>query len=298
MSLKKQLLRLAREFTVTMNSKYISAFAGSTAFFFITSIIPMLIVISSLLPYTGFTQMQMIDLVTQITPYFIDDLVSQMITEAFDQSAGILSFSIIIMIWSGATAMMAIIRGLNFIDNVVENRNYFILRFIAAIYTFVMLIVIVVMMALLVFWEGIKRFIFDAVPALVPYSPYFHNLRYPIAVAVAFLLFAIVYTYVPTTKTKFIYQLPGAIFAALSWSIFSLFFSIYVHGLNEHSFYGSMTAPIIAMVWMYFCIYIFFIGAFINRFFHPAVKVFYHEQHIRRVQRGIRKKTSKTKSDR
>ena len=293
MTIKMQLIKLAKDFAAKMNSKYISAFAGSTAFFLITSIIPMLIVLTSLLPYTGFTEAQLIDIVTQITPYFIDDLAEQMIAEAYDQSAGILSMSIIIMVWSGATAMMAIIRGLNFIDDVVETRNYFLLRFVAAIYTFVMLIIIVIMMSMLVFWETVKKFVFDALPDIIPYSPYLHNFRYPVAMIVAFILFAVVYTYVPTTRLKFRYQLPGAMFTAFAWSIFSLFFSIYVAGLNEHSFYGSMTAPIIAMIWMYFCIYIFFIGAFINRFFHPAVKVFYHEQHKRRVKKSIERKTGK-----
>ncbi|MCR4904158.1 MAG: YihY/virulence factor BrkB family protein [Butyrivibrio sp.] len=295
MTLKKQLIRLAKEFTVRMNSKYISAFAGSTAFFFITSIIPMLIVVSSLLPYTGLTQKQLIQIVTDITPYFVDDLMTQIIGEAFDQSVGVLSMSIIIMIWSGATAMMAIIRGLNFIDDVVETRNYFLLRFVAAIYTFVMLIVIVIMMGMLVFWETIKEFILDAVPQLIPYSYRFHDLRYPIAMAVSFFLFALVYTYVPTVRLKFRYQLPGALFTSFAWSIFSMFFSIYVTGLNKHSFYGSMTAPIIAMLWLYFCIYIFFIGAFLNRFFHPAVKVFYNEHHKRKLQKQIEKKTGRKK---
>jgi len=35
--------------------------------------------------------------------------------------------------------------------------------------------------------------------------------------------------------------------------------------------YGSLTAVIIMMFWIYFCIYILFIGAEINVYFYPEI---------------------------
>lgn len=39
--------------------------------------------------------------------------------------------------------------------------------------------------------------------------------------------------------------------------------------------YGSLTAFIILMLWVYFCIYIFFIGAEINKKIYPETEAKY-----------------------
>ena len=59
------------------------------------------------------------------------------------------------------------------------------------------------------------------------------------------------------------------------------------------SIYGSIATPLIMMIWLYFCISIFLIGAFINRFFHPAVKVLYDDHHQRKVREKAKKKSTK-----
>ena len=58
------------------------------------------------------------------------------------------------------------------------------------------------------------------------------------------------------------------------------------------SIYGSIATPLIMMIWLYFCIYIFLIGAFINRFFHPAVKLLYDDHHQKRVREKVKKKST------
>jgi membrane protein len=46
------------------------------------------------------------------------------------------------------------------------------------------------------------------------------------------------------------------------------------------------------MVWLYFCITIFLIGAFVNNFFHPVVKVFYSDHHQKSVKKKVKKKST------
>ena len=60
--------------------------------------------------------------------------------------------------------------------------------------------------------------------------------------------------------------LPGAVFAAAAWMIFSGIFSVYVDKYNNYSsFYGTMTTIALIMVWLYGCMYVLFIGGIINR---------------------------------
>ena len=103
------------------------------------------------------------------------------------------------------------------------------------------------------------------------------------------------YTYIPSARLRYVYQLPGAVFSAVVWYAFSWIFSMYVNSTDSYSLYGSLATPVIMMFWLYFCIYIFLIGAFINKFFHPAVKVLYDDHHRKVVRRNVKRKTSQLK---
>ncbi len=80
------------------------------------------------------------------------------------------------------------------------------------------------------------------------------------------LFFWVIYVFLPNKKRRAKYQLPGAVFAAAAWMIFSGIFSVYVDKYNNYSsFYGTMTTIALIMVWLYGCMYVLFIGGIINR---------------------------------
>ena len=79
----------------------------------------------------------------------------------------------------------------------------------------------------------------------------------------------LLYAFVPNVKLKVKNQFPGALFSAVSWNLFSWGFSIYVGTFNGLSVYGSLSAIVVIMLWLYFCMYLLLIGAHINRFAAP-----------------------------
>ena len=87
------------------------------------------------------------------------------------------------------------------------------------------------------------------------------------------VLFAAIYAYVPDERLKFKEQIPGAAFAAVVWSVFSWVFSIYINYSNSYGIYGSLSIIIIILLWMYFCMYIIMVGAYLNCYFSPVNKV-------------------------
>ena len=293
MNVKTALIALAKDFAGRMQKKNIAAYAGSTAFFLILSLIPLLIMLSSLLPYTTFTEEDLIRVLADITPDFADDLISGLINEAYQRSIAVFSLSALVTIWSGALGMLAIIRGLNAIYDVDERRNYFYLRFIAAIYTIVMILVVLIMLAIMVFGDIVKHIIIRMVPYSAEVMAFIVNFKFVLVIGIALLFFALIYTYVPSAKMKFVYQLPGAVFSAVVWYVFSWIFSVYVQETDNYSVYGSLATPVVVMFWLYFCIYIFMIGAFINRFFHPGVKILYDDHHQKVVRKNAKKKSTK-----
>lgn len=293
MNVKAALVAVVKDFATKMQKKNIAAFASSAAFFLILSIIPLLLLITSILPYTTVTEEDLIRAFVQTTPDFANDIMIQLVDEAYMQSTAILSFTAVITIWAGSLGMLALIRGLNCIYDIDERRNYFYLRLIASAYTVVMIIIMFLMLVLMVFGNLIEDFFIKMYSPASYIFTFLVNFRPILVIGIAFLMFALIYTYVPSAKFKFVYQLPGAIFSAVVWYVFSWIFSVYVEKTDNYSLYGSLATPVIMMFWLYSCMYIFFIGAFINRFFHPAVKVLYQDHHQKTVRKNAKRKSAK-----
>ena len=60
-------------------------------------------------------------------------------------------------------------------------------------------------------------------------------------------------------------QMPGAAFSSVAWLVISRIVVIYIDYFpNLSVMYGSLAGIVIAMLWLYFCMYSIFIGAVIN----------------------------------
>lgn len=271
----KKLIAIARDFVEQFNKKNIAAYSSSIAFFLFLSLIPIIMILVSILPFTVLTEADLINAVEQVMPEFMVPLLSTIISDVYDRSAGILSLAILVAIWSAGKGMLAMIRGLNEINEVRERRNYLLLRIEASCYTLIMLSAVLLALIMMVFGNTLLDLLHSYYPMLTKPLELVRNLRFLVTWGVLTLLFAVVYTYVPSVKQKFFYQLPGAVFSAVVWSIFSFLFSVYIKYFNGFSTYGSLTTIIIIMLWMYFCFYIIMIGAFLNRYFAPAYQILF-----------------------
>lgn len=270
--MSRKLYYVAKNFTKQVSQDNISAYAASTAFFLFLSLIPLLILICSILPYTPVTEAMLMRVVTDLIPHSIDGLAVGLIKEVYDKSTGVLSLAAVVTVWISAKGMMALMRGLNAVNGVVEQRNYFVQRFIACIYTVLLLVVMMISLIILVFGNVLLNFFFRDFPAARAVADIFMHFRFLPIWLILTLVFMIIYTYVPQIKTKVRFQFPGALFSAVAWSVFSWGFSIYVDRFNGFSMYGNLTTVIISMLWLYFCMYILMIGANMNRYFYPAVR--------------------------
>lgn len=266
----RRLVALLNDFSGKMKKQDITTFAASTAFFFFLSIVPMLIVICTIIPYTPLTEEDLVEAVTDVTPDQVDALAENLISDIYEKSAGVLSVALIATIWSASKGVMALMRGLNAINGVEEKRNYFVVRAIASFYTLVMLVVVILSLFLMVFGDQLVTLTLHRIPQLQKVVSFAMNFRFLLVWAVLSVLFAAVYAYVPDKKLAFKEQIPGAVFSAVVWSVFSWAFSYYVTYGNNYGIYGSLSIIIIVLLWMYFCMYIILIGAYLNRYFEPV----------------------------
>lgn len=281
----KRLLLIGYDFGKRMGKKNISAFAASTAFFLFLSLIPVLMLLCAIIPYTPLTEANLMSAARQISPDAMDSLLISIIRDVYDKSIGLVSASAIITLWTAGKGVLALMRGLNAVNNVEENRNYVLLRMVACLYTVLMLVAVLLSLLIMVFGKSIV----GVVERMIPQTSYLFDLlmhfRTPLVWAVLTVIIALLYAYVPGTRQGFKMQLPGAVFAAVAWSVMTWAFSVYIDEFNGFNTYGSLTTIIILMLWLYAAMYIILAGAYINRYFKPAFQFFIGKKHIDRKEK-------------
>ena len=267
-----RLYLILRDFNWQMTKKNISAVAASTAFFLFLSMIPLLMALCAVLPYTRLTEDNLISAITQFTPDAMDAMVVRIVSDVYARSAGTITVFALVAIWSAAKAMLALIYGLNEVYDFEEKRNYFVLRTIACFYTVIILAAIVIALLVMVFGNVIVDILLADIPPLHIVVSFIMHFRFLISWVILTFIFAMIYAFVPSRKLRFKQQLPGAAFAAVLWSAASFAFALYVDHFNGFGTYGSLTTVVILMIWFYMLMYILMIGAHINRYFGPVYK--------------------------
>ena len=104
-----------------------------------------------------------------------------------------------------------------------------------------------------------------------------------------FLVFLILYKMLPNRKATLKSQVPGAVLIAAGWSLFSYFFSLYFELFPGFSnMYGSLTALIMVMLWLYICMNLLLYGAEINSYF---------EKELRKAQASVREMLNREREE-
>lgn len=282
-----KLYAVIRDFIKQMSKENIGAFSANAAFFIFLSLIPMLIMICTIIPYTPLTEETLISAITDITPDAFNTVLISLVSQVYDKSAGILSIAAITTVWSAGKGVLALIRGLNAINDVEEERNYFILRIVASIYTVIVMVMLILLLIISVFGNVLVELIIKYVPHITLLFDVIFNLRFLFVWVILTFLLTLIYAYMPSKNRKFFYQIPGAACSAVVWSVFSWIFAAYVDSANGVTAYGTLSIIILIMLWLYFGIYIIMIGAYLNRYFFPLYHVLYKRRKVRARERRL-----------
>ncbi len=250
----------------------ISAYSAQAAFFIILSMIPFLMVFSSLLQYTSVTKGTLQMVVVRVMPEYVSPFLVSLIDEVYNRSMGIISVTAVMAVWSAAKGVQYITDGLNSVNDLDETRNWFILRLWAAVYTVIFLIAIVFTMLVLVFGNSLHYFVVKYIPFFGDAVGFLSHFRGLITPCILTLFFGVVFTALPNRKLSFRSQLPGALICSVAWYLFSIGLSIYVDYFNGFSMYGSLTTIALLMLWLYFCVYIMMMSAEINVLFNDTFR--------------------------
>ena len=220
----------------------------------------------TLIQYLPVTESELLALIRSVLPSGINTYIASIVHDIYFQPAKtIISITAITTLWSASRGFLAVVKGLNTVYGINETRNYIRLRITSAIYTLAFAVIIVVSLGLLVFGNRLYLIISTQFPLINDLAVAIIGLRTIFSLALYTGLFLLLYIVIPNRKTKFLNELPGAMIAATGWMLYSYLYSIYIDNFARYSaMYGSLTAIVLLMLWLYFCMYILFIGAEIN----------------------------------
>ena len=259
-----------RSFINKLNRDRIYTFSATSAFFLILSIFPFLILLLGLVQYTPLTEEFLLERIEDIFPELIYPVIESIVNEIYDNTGGtVVLVSAIGTIWSASKGIMSIIRGINLCFNIDDKRNYFTVRLMSCAYTVIFAIALAFMLIVLVFGATLYNVVIKQLGALYTVIAFFLKHRFIIAIVVLTLLLAVMYTFLPAKRNKFLNMIPGAFVAAAAISGFSALLSLYVKFFPNFSVvYGSLTSFILLMLWIYFIMYIVFLGGEVSHFFN------------------------------
>lgn len=249
------------------NSKdHISAYSAQAAFFLLLSLFPMLLIILNLARYLPFNQRDIVELLSNVVPEEFMQYISAAVVDLYAKSkTSLLSVSVVAAIWSAAKGMMAIAQGMDSVYECFEYKGFFVWKLKSMLYTIVFILLLVITLCVFVFGHEIYAWLILWLPQLPFWAELVIALRFVLGVVVLFLFFLLLYTFIPSRKNDWKQQWVGALFSSVAWIILSHAFSVYIDRFSNFSYmYGSLTTIMLAMLWLYLCMYIVFIGGELN----------------------------------
>lgn len=236
-----------------------TAFFGFLAFFPAFAMVALIYGIVANGPLVADT----LDAVRYLIPSMAFDILEEQLTMLANQPQVTLGLGLLITIplalWSGSRGVEALLYAMSRVRGEPERRNFFIEILVAVALTvggavFVSIALITV----------------AGLPALIPFPSGEDWLvlifRWPILLVLTIGVLMVLYRWGPDRHPrKFRFIWPGAVAASLLWIVAGAIFSIYVENWgNYNATFGSVSAPVVLMLWMYNSAQIFVLGAAFN----------------------------------
>ena len=231
------------------------------------SIFPALVLLLSILRYTDLDAADLMRFLEGVIPQALLPTAEKLIISTYAQtSQAVVSISAVGTLWSASRGVYGVLKGLNAIYDVQEDRGYWRTRGISVAYTFGLLIVLLLTLILSVFGESVLQLLAQSPAPAWQILSNLVNLRFLLLLLLQTGLFTTIFMVLPNRKNSFSDSFPGAVLASVGWLVFTQLFSVYVaHFRSYANIYGSVYAVALSMLWLYFCLLILFYGGALDR---------------------------------
>jgi membrane protein len=263
-----QLLQKIRSIARFLKPMQIPLHSAYTCFFLILSLFPGLLLLLGLLRYTDLGPRELMGLLETVIPESLLPTVQALIENSYRHSSGtVVTVSVLGTLYSASRGMFGILGGLNAIAPPPREHGYLKRRGISILYNISFLLALLGFLVAYLGGLALLDFLWMTT------DPFLMALLNRVDFGMILLLilqtglFTAMYALLPGRRSSLRICLPGAAMASVLWLVFSWLFSLYVeHFAAYTNIYGSIYALALGMLWLYFCISIFFYGAAWNQY--------------------------------
>lgn len=249
-----------------MNDDLLSI-GAQASFFLLFSLFPFLIFLIVLITYMPMVNFQdSIQVLAAFMPanayLILLDIVNQTIA---NRSVTLLSFGMLSALWSSASGVTSLIRGINRAYDQEETRPSWKITAVSLYFTLELAVAITFSLILIVFGKILGTQLFHFLGFSDVSLKVWSYVGYIITLVTTILVFISLYYNTPNRRLKFREVIPGAVVASLGWVIISIAFSYYIDNFGNYSkVYGSLGGIIALLMWLYVSSIIILMGAEIN----------------------------------
>ncbi len=191
--------------------------------------------------------------------------VNQVITQIQQPQGGVLSFGIVLALWSASAGVRATMNALNVAYNVEEGRPAWKRYPLSLIYTIMIAVMLILAAGLLIIGPQVMQWLAQQVGLEQIVVLVWTWVRWPLALLLLMLAVAIMYYVAPDVEQDFRFITPGSTLSVLVWVAASLGFGYYVRNFADYSAtYGSLGAIIALLFYFFLTSAVFLFGAEVN----------------------------------
>ena len=142
-----------------LDDDHISESSAQCAYYIMLSFVPFVILVLTLLQYTGISEAQLFNVISELVPDTMNGFILGIIKELYSKSLGTISISIVFTLYASAKGLYALIRGLHKIYNYngERKRSFIYLRFMSLVKTLIFIVFIAVRISCNGFWKKHHR---------------------------------------------------------------------------------------------------------------------------------------------
>jgi membrane protein len=224
--------------------------AAQLAYYFLLSLFPLLLLLTSVLGYLAQTgaevRQALLAYFSQVVPGAASELVNATLKQITAAPGSLkLSITAVTTMWAASNGMAAIMDGLNAAYKVKEGRPWWKLT-LSAIWLTVVLSFLTIGALVLLLWG-------DRLGARFGLGLAWKLVRWPIILGFLFTGFALVYRYAPNVRyAGWRWVFPGAATGMALWLVASSLLKLYMAHFDGYArLYGGLGAVIVLLLWFY-----------------------------------------------
>lgn len=243
--------------------------AAGVAFYFFLALVPLLAaaVLTYGLVALPETVARQATSLTEMLPAQAAGLIGEQLMNVVQTSGGKKGFGLLLAIgiafWGARNAASAIVTALNIAYEEEEKRGF--------VQTTLLALAMTLGAILMAGFVGLAIGVLAAIEDLLPnvggfVHLLFKVLTYALLAGIAAGAAASLYRYGPSReKAQWTWLTPGSIFFAVAWMLLTLGFGIYVNNFGNYgATYGSLSAVVVLLTWLYLSAYVLLFGAELN----------------------------------